>query len=369
MKIGHVATEYKPITGGAQTYLANLYEIFESEGHEQRVYQFDDNISDPELDLVSHAPSWLKGGRAVDLWWFNLLLPLKYKNLSQEDTLICHYAFHSLPLFWKKNVIVLSHGCEWDIPSTSLSQNLKIKIAKWSFKHFKYLVANDTNYFRQLGVDIKPKEHMFEEVLPGKWFIPNCVDTSVFTKVDPATDFPEHAIVVPRNISHARGIHLSIEAFATFKATFSHTTLVVVGGGGDDQYKSYLNSLILKHNLVGAVVFKGSIPWSDMPSVYSACEMTVVPTLQREGTSLSALESMACGTATVSTNAQGLADLPTKQSHITSDDLARVMAETYESRDSIGLSQHQEVKNNYNITKWKEAWLAVMSRVLSRETR
>ncbi|PIP56412.1 hypothetical protein COX05_03340 [candidate division WWE3 bacterium CG22_combo_CG10-13_8_21_14_all_39_12] len=366
MNIGHIATEYKPITGGAQTYLANLYEIFKGEGHDQRVYQFNDNVHDPELELVPHAPKVFNGGRALDLWWFNFLLPLKFKSLSKEDTLICHYAFHSLPLFWKKNVIVLSHGCEWDIPATSLSQKLKIKIAQWSFKHFKYLVANDTNYFRQLGVDIKPKERMFEEVLPGKWYIPNCVDTSVFTNVDPATDFPEHSIVVPRNISHARGIHLSIEAFAQFKEKFPETTLVVVGGGGDEQYKDYLNSLIQKHNLEGAVVFKGSIPWALMPGVYNACEMTVVPTLQREGTSLSALESMACGTATVSTNAQGLADLPTAQSDITADDLARVMIETYTSKDSVALSQQQEVRTNYNINKWKEGWLKVISQVQIR---
>jgi len=363
MKIGHVATEYKPITGGAQTYLANLYEIFKTEGHEQRVYQFDDNVDDPELKLVPHAPKWLKGGRALDLWWFNLLLPLKVNSLKEEDALICHYAFHSLPLFWKKNVIVLSHGCEWDIPATSLSQRLKIRIAKWSFKHFTYLVANDTNYFRQLGVTIKPKEHMFEEVLPGKWFIPNCVDTTVFTNIKPATDFPEHAIVVPRNISHARGIHLSIEGFATFKERFPETTLVVVGGGGDAEYKNYLKSLIQKHNLNGAVVFKGSIPWAKMPSVYNACEMTVVPTLQREGTSLSALESMACGTATVSTNAQGLADLPTAQSETTADDLARVMIETYQTRNVVGKTQQQEVRTNYNLDKWRQAWLTVINSI------
>jgi len=360
MKIGHIATEYKPITGGAQTYLANLYEIFSEKGHAQSVYQFNDGIHDPELCLLPHKPAFIKGGRALDLWWFNLALNSKLSKLRAEDLLICHYAFHSLPLFWKKKVIVLSHGCEWDIPETSLSQRLKIKIAQWSFKHFKYLVANDTNYFRQMGVAIGPKEKMFEEVLPGKWFIPNCVDTNYFKPVEPAPDFTDHTILVPRNISRPRGIHLAIEAFALFNKTFPKTRLALVGGCFDEAYKKELEDLISKENLGEKVCFKGSIAWKKIRQVYCASDLVVVPTLQREGTSLAALEAMSCGVATVSTNVHGLADLPTVQSEPTPEGLAQKMEETYVSRESVAARQQKEVRAVYNLENWKKAWLSVV---------
>ncbi len=363
MKLGHIATEYKPLTGGAQTYLANLYQIFSSEGWNQTVYQFDNGAKSQELVLIPHMPKMIKGGRGVDLWWFNFLLSTKYSSLRKQDALICHYAFHSLPLFWKKKTIVLSHGCEWDIPPTSLSQQLKVKIAKWSFKHFKYLVANDTNYFRQMGVKINPKEHMFEEVLPGKWFIPNCVDTKSFVKTNRRDDFPENSILVARNISYARGVHLSIEAFAIFSKLHPETNLVIVGSSGDKDYQERIQNLILTNNLQAKVIFKGSIPWNEMASVYSSVEMSVVPTLQREGTSLSALEGMSCGVATVSTNVHGLADLPTNQADPTPEALASKMDETYQNREVIGKNQQDEVQRVYNLDNWKNAWLKILNQV------
>ena len=360
MKIGHISTEYKPIKGGAETYLANLYEIFSKEGHRQRVYQFDNGVLEEGLELVSHAPKFFRGGRALDLWWFNLALNLKFKKLRSEDLLICHYAFHSLPLFWKKKVIVLSHGCEWDIPETSLSQRLKIHIAKWSFRHFKYLVANDTNYFRQMEVAIGPKEKMFEEVLPGKWFIPNCVDTNYFKSVEPASGFPEHTILVPRNLSRPRGIHLAIAAFAIFNKTFPKTNLILVGACFDEAYKKELEDLIKKENLGERVCFWGSVEWKEIRSVYCASELVIIPTLQREGTSLAALEAMSCGVATVSTNVHGLADLPTVQAAPTPEGLAQAVQTTYTNREKVGREQQREVREIYNLDNWKKAWLSVV---------
>lgn len=361
MRIGHISTEYKPIRGGAETYLANLYQIFTKQSWEQHVYQFNNGIYDPELKLLPRLPSFLRAGRALDLWWFNLMLPLRIIDLRKEDLLVCHYAFHSLPLWWKKKVVVLSHGCEWDIPPTSTSQRLKVKIAQWSFDHFKYLVANDTNYFRQMGVDIKPKTKLFEEVLPGKWFIPNCVDTEIFKPGAAAEGFPEHMILVPRNISHARGVHLAIEAFSQFVKLFPETTLVVVGAFFGQAYQQKVFRLIKRFELQKKVIFKGSLPWEQMPAVYNAAEMTVIPTLQREGTSLAALESMSCGTATVSTNAQGLADLPTQQSDPEPKALTGLMGTTYHNRQRIGQEQREIVRRDYNLGRWQQAWRTVIN--------
>ena len=102
--------------------------------------------------------------------------------MRREDVLISHYALHALPVWKLKNkIIVLSHGIEWYPNEKTFNTYLKEKLYKKALDRFT-TVANDTNYFRHFGIDIKPGEKFFEEVAPNKWFIPNAVDTSLFKR-------------------------------------------------------------------------------------------------------------------------------------------------------------------------------------------
>lgn len=364
MRVGIISTEYLPATGGAQTYLENLIKVLEPAGYRCTVYQFNNGVSSPKVILLPHKPKFLPGGRALDLWWYNLILLFQQPRLAKEDILIVNYAFHSWPVWWHKRVLVLSHGCEWDIPPTSISQQLKIQIAKWSFNHFRNLVANDTNYFRQMGINIKPKEKIFEQVLPGKWFAPNAVDTTVFKRVRPDPEIAKlNSILVPRNISYARGVHLAIQAYALFRKKFPNTNLVIVGDFFDRDYKDYILQLVKDLKLSKSIKFMGNISWSKMPQVYSAGLMTIIPTLQREGTSLSGLESMACGTVTVTTDRWGLADLPSVQAVANPESLAKAMLATFPKRNQIATQQKKSVLNQYNLKVWGNTWIKVLREV------
>ena len=100
-----------------------------------------------------------------------------------------------------------------------------------------------------------------------------------------------------------------------------------------------------------------------MPDYYSSALVTLIPTLRREGTSLSALESMACGIATVSTNVAGLADLPTVQCEPNETAVAQALQDTLRKRTEIGLSQQATVRRIFNIENWAHAWLEVIRSV------
>ena len=52
-----------------------------------------------------------------------------------------------------------------------------------------------------------------------------------------------------------------------------------------------------------------SATFDEMPALYAAADIAVIPTLAAEGTSLSCLEALASGCAVVSTNVGGLVDL------------------------------------------------------------
>ncbi len=365
-KIGHIATEYKPHFGGAETYITNLYKMLETEGFEQRVYQKDMGDRSPELVLIPRIPKWMRfKDRASELWAFNFLLPLKWGNLRKEDLLIVNYPFHYPPVRWHKKVIVISHGVEWKQPPDSLNHYLKKKIAKFTFDHAPYMVVNDTNYLREMGVDISPKQGMFSEVAKCRWFIPNCVDTTYFSPTAGLDNIKKmNAILVPRNISVMRGIHFALDAFAVFVKSYPDTNLIIAGSVPDYKYFSSLLLQIKKRALTGKVFFIGGVDYKMMPDLYSSSQISIIPTQYCEGTSLSALESMSCGVPVVATNVGGLPDLPSynvdNEVHIFAD----AMKHVYSKRSEFSVSQQKEVRQNYNLSKWNESWLKVIRTAL-----
>ncbi|MBI5698833.1 glycosyltransferase family 4 protein [Candidatus Saganbacteria bacterium] len=368
-RIAHITTDYKPIFGGAETYLANLFQTLESAGYSQRVYQRDMGVKSEELVLVPRLPEILRvGGRGSELWAYNALLMTKARELANEDLLIVHYPLQFLPVFWHKRTLVLSHGVEWHQPPVSFNHKLKMRVARFAFDRAKFLVANDTNLFREMGVDLQPKEKMFEEVLPNKWFLPNCVDTDSF-RPNAGLDGLRalNPILVPRNLSYGRGIHLALEAFALFNRDYPATNLVITGDIIDHGYFRRVLALVKQLKLSAKVFFLGGVPWREMPPVYASAQMTIIPTLFSEGTSLSALESMACGVATVSTNAGGLPDLPTVLAEIESKSLYRQMLKVYDERGIIGESQRREVVEYYNLGRWQRSWTEIVAKALTEE--
>ena len=126
--------------------------------------------------------------------------------------------------------------------------------------------------------------------------------------------------------------------------------------------------MILHLGLNNQVVFLNPVANQIMPSYYSSAQLTVIPTIRREGTSLSALESMACKTATVSTDIGGLLDLPTMKAKTDPIDLAQKMELALQQRKKIASQQHQDVLNVFNLENWGKAWLNVID-LVSKNTK
>lgn len=360
MRIGHITTFYKPLWGGQEVYVNNLYNVLQEEGFRQTVYQFDTGVSAPEIVKLNPMKR-LRKKTGLGLA-YNLSLLHTLSVLRQEDVLIVHYPIHYYPIFWHKNLILLTHGVTWDC-NTGWKKIVKKKIDSLAFFASQKFVANDTFYYREMGFDVQPGNGMFTEVVEKKWFIPNCVDISKFDRIEPDKKLhDQNLILVPRNWTYPRGIHLAVLAFSKFVRYFPETKLALLGDTfefvrkGED-YKNYIGNLITKHGLKNKVIFLGRIPWQHMPSIYSSAQMTLIPSLGVEGTSLSALESMACATATVSTDRAGLADLPTEHCPANEDSLSEKMIEVYEKRKKIGQEQRETVATNFNLSNWKQAWL------------
>lgn len=373
-RIGHVTFHYFPVVGGQEIYIKNLMGILESKGYDNVVYQpatatanaFTKGM-DKRVRFVLSLPflnRYIKDFKKIT---FNLFLLTKIFGFIKDDVIIVHYAFHSWPLFlFRKKVIVLSHGVEWDLRYLAKSDRMHVQIAEKTFNYFK-LVVNDSHYLRVMGMQVLPGEHFFEELSPGKWFIPNCVSNTKFNENGEAFSWMEGRkfILVPRQITEDRGILLAIEAFALMAANYPDTDLLITGAIKQEGYKEKCDALIAKLGMEKRVFWNHSVSNDLIPQFYRSALLTVIPTLRREGTSLSALEAMSCKCPVVSTNVAGLADLPTKQAEADANSLSGAMLEVLANRNEYMQQQQNAVVKIFNEDNWGTAWLAVVEKVLS----
>ena len=367
MKIGQISLAYQPINGGQEVYINELIKVFEKAGFDSIVYQTKRNGRYPNTQMVPRIPFLHRIIPGIDQHIFNLFLYLFFrKKIKSEDIIICHYALQALPVWdLRKKIVVLSHGIEWYPEEKSFNTFIKERIYKRAFDRF-VTVANDTDYFRHFGLDVKPGEKFFEEVAHNKWFIPNCVDIEHFKKTEGIPELKNKNIIfVPRQIVPDRGIHLAIESFYHFQKTHKDFYLYIAGQPLIGRYYNFCLSLIKKYALSERVKFLGRITRDRLPDYYSSAKLCLIPTIRREGTSLSALESMSCGTATISTDVAGLKDLPTYKVSQDPVNISAGISAVLENVKEIANQQAEFTRSTFNLTNWRIAWLRVINSIES----
>jgi glycosyltransferase involved in cell wall biosynthesis len=364
MKIGHVSLSYRPVLGGQDTYIETLKEVLAKSGHTSTVYQAlspRHKIDRSGVHTIRTLPVIGRFIKNFNWYYFNLGLKFFKPFLKKEDVLIVHYAAHYPAIKFHPRPIILSHGIEWHRPFDQWDDNLRAKRAISTFKNCT-VVANDTEYLRHCGLKIQPATHYFEEVSPGKWFIPNCVDTVALEDAIPDAELKKlNAILVPRNIYPLRGIHLAIQAFGELtREGNTKNNLVIVGNVVDQKYFKKLEKIIDSYKIKDRVIFYGHKNWKIMASLYAGSVCTVIPTLDCEGTSLSALESMACKTPVVATKVGGLKDLPCILVNPDVESLKTGINNILKNREALSKKQHTAVVTIFNLKNWSSAWLKVI---------
>jgi glycosyltransferase involved in cell wall biosynthesis len=364
LSVAQITYTYKPIAGGADVYASQLAELISAAGHTQRVYQRAAPITARDTRFIPNP--WR--GLPLEFWTQALALFRLRRELLSHDVVICHYPHYLLALdlmglFGRKPVrVALSHGVFWDDSPGSPRSAVKAWIARLAFRRAHLYIANDTHFLRAMGLRIAPRQRMFSQIAPGVWFIPNGVDIAEFRPVEPVREMQERkAILVPRNLFRNRGVHLAIKAFAQFRQDHPDTALFIVGGAGQRSYVAALKEDVKRRGLEDAVIFYGAVPHDELPAIYSSAQLTLIPSLCGEGTSLSALESMACGTPTICTYVAGLKDLPGPHAPPTALGLAKTMHRVYANLDRVGEEQRRAVLADYSIQKWQHAWRAALT--------
>ncbi|MGB9876190.1 MAG: glycosyltransferase family 4 protein [bacterium] len=357
VRIAHITYSYYPIRGGADVYLDNLFKLLANEGYKQEVFQ----KWEKHIPHYIHSYPPLPRLKGHSFWLVPLFVALQAPRFSKYNLLLIHYSPYFFPLRWHPRTIVISHGVVWDDFPRSTASKIKKWFAKFAFEKSSAFVANDSFFLREMGINISPGEKMFSQVLPSRWLIPNCVDTSFFS---PPQERAGMDIIVPRNLYFSRGVHLAIQSFSLIKRDIPSVRLLVAGGLGDPGYALSLFKITDELGLKGRVRFLGHIAWEDMRLLYHRAGICLIPSLFGEGTSLSALEAMASGVATISTSIGGLADLPTVKCQPNPTSLAEKILEIYPKREELGEWQRKQVLENFSLDLWRQAWLNVVKSTL-----
>jgi glycosyltransferase involved in cell wall biosynthesis len=176
-------------------------------------------------------------------------------------------------------------------------------------------------------------------------YIPNGVDTERFHPGIAAGSFTEElgvpdgnkVVLCARRIVEKNGVIYLAKAARQILDANSDTAMVFAGTQ-DADYGSKTRTVLSEAGVLDACVFTGSVPNDRMPELFCRASVSVLPSLV-EATSITALESMACGVAVVGTTVGGIPELIDSGTHgllvppADPDALAEAVTRTLKDRD------------------------------------
>ncbi len=272
--------------GGAERYVQDLADILYA------------NKYTPVLIQMSYNRLWHKKIKHLSVIGIPSENIDHYQNIIQ---LFKKYKFviYSGAVDWGKKLhpnILISHGITWDTTDADVESK---KIAD-IFTDVDKFVSVDTNTISWLRTT-------FSKSLQGldANYIPNYVDTKKYFPIKRKKDNKIH-ITFPRRSSPERGYWLMSAALPPILDKYPDVVFQFVGFAHGKEIQNDI--LRLEQKYPGRISHCMVNP-DEMPAIYQNTDISLIPTIYCEGTSLSCLEAQACGNVVISTNIGGLPNL------------------------------------------------------------
>ncbi|HJY63249.1 MAG TPA: glycosyltransferase family 4 protein [Ignavibacteria bacterium] len=200
-----------------------------------------------------------------------------------------------------------------------------------------YGVSGDKITVFPWGIDLELFKPMEKTCLRQKSNIPN----------------DKFVVIFNRNLEEVYGIHCMLNAFMEFQKDKNDVLLLIVSDGSQT---NDVTGFIAKNKLEDKVRLVGKIPNIDMSALLN-CSDVYLSTSLSDGTSLSLLEALACGTGIVVTDVPAIKEWVTGENGIVvqrnnSHQTALALEKYYYSRELI--KQHGD--KNILIAKKRADW-------------
>ncbi|MCC5951530.1 MAG: glycosyltransferase family 4 protein [Acidimicrobiia bacterium] len=234
---------------------------------------------------------------------------------AHADVIDVHFAFHGAAALTAAAVrrlpLVVHFQGPWADEGRTEGAGRAVTLGRRSIERSVYRraarIVTLTHAFAELVVDrygVDPERVVV--LRPG-------VDTARFSPGDRVAARERFGVnatapvaVCVRRLARRMGIDVLLRCWAEVVAAVPAAQLLVVGDGAERANLERLAARLAPDN----VTFLGRVADNNLPLLYQAADLSVVPTVALEGFGLITLESLACGTPVVVTDAAGLAEVP-----------------------------------------------------------
>jgi len=219
--------------------------------------------------------------------WFDLHAQIKYitdKNIPYTDILIGTY-FSTLPIVHKSKALIKLHLCQGYEALCHSEDSLLVSAIEDSYK----LIEKKLVVSKWLKNIIDRKYNL------NCVYVPNGIDNYHYSFKSHKTNSPQRILITGNYNLEIKGVSIAIKGVEDFlkQNEGSIVRLASEKTDNDDKYEF--------HNM-------STMTQEEIAAVYESCDITVSASHKVEGFSLHSLESMASGTAVISTDNGGIND-------------------------------------------------------------
>lgn len=345
-------------SGGAERYLVDLHEVCKNLGYNMDIYQ---NANFPYMRKFRNIN--VIGMKAKDM-------PLNYsleyiteqaKNYScmtkYFSKLHIYSAFYECFPYCSSPSIGISHGIAWDnrgcVKTNGIdfwNRNYRMIESAFMCDKMVSVDTNTANWFQTIDFNLGNQKIKV---------IPNYVDTNEFKPQNNLKKKDKIVITYPRRLYEPRGMYLLLNIVDKLFKEYKNIEIHFVGKGFDEDVNKIKEKMKKYPNRLFCY---SSIP-EKMNEVYKKTDISLIPTIYSEGTSLSCLEAMATGNIVISTRIGGLCDLIIDNYNgyliePTEEDLynkLKYVLDNYDKQEVIK-KRARESAETFNKNTWAQKW-------------
>lgn len=345
--------DQRPRYGGGERYCVNLADLMVENGLEVDIYQI--APTEFEGEYYGYNVKALRHGEFYSE--FNIDAANQFYEISLEYD----HVIYNMPELsagkMRPDAISITHGIWFD--HNNYGPTFKFREKEW----FRYLYKAYDNPQRIVSVDtnsINVIRAFWPELANKMKYIPNFVDHSRFNPSVKPRPNNKIKILFPRRSQINRGSRILEDILNNVPYDVE---FYWVGEG--DPYDTELIKSLTKKDL--RLHYEKDADFEEMPKWYQECDIAVIPTIACEGTSLSCIEALASGCATICTNVGGLTDIIQDQYNgrcVDPDPIEIAMAinEMIENPEIMRKYQEIGLSSSYafSLERWREKWKEVL---------
>ncbi|RME07562.1 MAG: glycosyltransferase, partial [Anaerolineae bacterium] len=334
--------------GGAERYLLELAVLLRARGYTPEVVQCGNGY-------------WVRRYRdlrvtGLDVGGEAARLPQVFHRLPHEAALVIYSPFSlaaGAPA--GQAALGISHGVFWDYADFRANRPA-MDALRAALERLETVVSVDTNTINWARAEAAAHADKFV-------YLPNFVDTEAYTPGDAGRRDAEVVILYPRRLYRPRGYWLVAEVLPDILARYPRAVFHFVGQA-DPAEADHVRDLMARYP--GRVRWE-TLPPEEMPRAYRNADITLIPTVHSEGTSLSCLEALASGNAVIATDVGGLPDLivPDYNGLLIQPTAEALRAAIERLLDDPDLSAElgrrgRESAQAFSLTRWRARWESVL---------